>query len=192
MHIPIHMNDIYIYVCVYAYFDTSNFHLVFLFKNHQPTGTSPWPPGPPVGPRLQRCHLGLCGSCLRVGSGPLPRNARSHGQEFAAWIVVLRVPKSLGWRVSKIFFFNDFNMIWIWFPFMIFLWFQIVGMIFLWFWVRLEKSLMFFLWFWICFCLGFGYDLFYGFLWFFLICFYGFMVFEANSYQNRKESLKES
>ena len=131
-------------MCVYAYFDTSNFHLVFLFKNHQPTGTSPWPPGPPVGPRLQRCHLGLCGSCLRVGSGPLPRNARSHGQEFAAWIVVLRVPKSLGWRVSKIFFL----MILIWFGYdfhlWFFLWFQIVGMIFLWFWVRLEKSLMFF------------------------------------------------
>ena len=58
-----------------------------------------------------------------------------------------RVPKSLGWRGFKIFFFYDLFMIWIRFPFMIFLWVQIVVMIFLWF----------------------GYDFFMVFLWFFLV-----------------------
>ena len=62
--------------------------------------------------------------------------------ETSSW--GFRVPKSLGWRGFKIFFFNDLFMNWIRFPFMIFLWVQIVVMIF--FMV------------WICFFNGFGYD----------------------------------
>ena len=74
-----------------------------------------------------------------------------------------------------------------------FLWFQIVGMIFLWFWVRLEKSLMFFYGFEYVFVWGLDMICFmFFFLMIFLMVFHGFMVFEANSYQNRKKIVKKS
>ena len=97
--------------------------------------------------------------CLGVPKNPIPspkrwKNDAPLCSPLFWWWLIFRVPKSLGWRGFKIFFF----MIYLWFEYDFHLWFFYGFKLWLWFFYGLDIFIFFY---------GFGYDFFMIFFCFF-------------------------